>query len=107
MTFISMNYYLLVLAVLIVYYLLPIKHRWIALLVGNLSFYFLFYKTGWWIFGMTIAISYVAGIALHHFKGRARKLTLILSILVTVTPWFLTKNFNFILEVAKKDPSHW
>lgn len=107
MTYISMNYYLLVIAVLIVYYLLPIKHRWLALLAGNIGFYFLFYKTGWWIFGITITMSFIAGIALHRFQGITRKLILILAIFVTVTPWFLTKNFNFILEVAKRDPIYW
>ncbi|SFA86948.1 D-alanyl-lipoteichoic acid acyltransferase DltB, MBOAT superfamily [Acetitomaculum ruminis DSM 5522] len=107
MTYISMYYYFLVLAVLIIYYLFPIKHRWIALLVGNIGFYFLFYKTGWWIFGITIIISFFAGIALQGFEGKTRKLILILALLAIIAPWFLSKNFNFILKIAQKDPIQW
>ncbi len=108
MIYISMNYYLLVLAVLIIYYVLPIKTRWIAILGGNLGFYFLFYKTGWWILGITIFISYISGILLQLTEGKKKKCLLIFSILTTLTPWFLIKNFNFLLEITThKNPIDW
>lgn len=108
MTYISMNYYLLVLVVLIVYYLLPLNKRWIALLAGNIGFYFLFYKTGWWILGITIGIAYIAGIALPIIQGKVQRIFLFASISAIALPWFFIKNFNFLLEVAtKKDPISW
>ena len=39
MSYISLEYYLLVVAALIIYYILPAGKRWIALLLGSAAFY--------------------------------------------------------------------
>lgn len=108
MTYISMSYYLLVLVVLVLYYFFPIRHRWIALLVGNIAFYFLYFRTGSLIFGVTIIVSYIAGIYIHRFRGKKRKLALLLSLLLVISPWVLTKIVNSIPEVTlKEEPISW
>lgn len=108
MTYISMNYYLLVLAVLILYYVLPLNYRWLVLLAGNISFYYLFYKTGWWIFGLTVAAAFFTGLALTVTSESLKKLTMFLGTLLVFVPWFLIKNSNFFLEISiKKDPISW
>ena len=108
MTYITLNYYLFVLAVLIAYYILPLKIRWAALLAGNIGFYLLFYTSGWWVLGITIAISFIGGIMIPSLEGKAKKTVLFLSILATLIPWFLVKNLNFLLEITvKRDPINW
>ena len=39
MTFVSFNFYIFLAIVILVYYILPLRVRWIALLVGSLFFY--------------------------------------------------------------------
>lgn len=105
MIYISLNYYCLIVAILLLYYCLPIKNRWIALLIGNISFYFLFYKTGWWIFAGTTVASYFEGRLLQKFNGKVKKIFLIISIFTILIPWMLINNWGlFINEVCKNNP---
>lgn len=66
MTYTSISYYLLVAALMLVYYRLPKKHRWISLLCGSLLFYYIVEKsmTGFVLFMATILFSYLAGLLL-------------------------------------------
>ena len=108
MTYISLNYYILVIAVLLIYYCLPLKTRWVALLVGNIVFYIRFYKTGWWIFAGTIIVSYLEGLFMQKVNGKLKKITLLISVLSITVPWILIKNSNFVIgDVLKRDPIYW
>ncbi len=109
MTYISLPYYILVLALFAVYYLLPLRVRWIALLAGNIAFYMLFYKEGWWILLGTSAVCWGAGLLLARTEeGRLRKLLLFVSVAAVVLPWFLVKYFNYFAGMLlSKDPIRW
>lgn len=91
MTYISINYYLFLFPILILYYLFPKKIRWTMLLVGSILFYALFYKSGWWIILLTILLSFFLGLAINKANGIAKKVCLVLSIIVVVVPWIVTK----------------
>ncbi|WP_026511015.1 MBOAT family O-acyltransferase [Butyrivibrio sp. LC3010] len=105
MIYISLNYYLLVLAALVLYYVFPVRHRWVALLAANVVFYAFFYKAGIWIFLGTIIISYIDANVMAKLQDGARKSTFIAGIILVTIPWLLIKNSNFVLEaIMKKDP---
>jgi D-alanyl-lipoteichoic acid acyltransferase DltB (MBOAT superfamily) len=108
MTYLSLKFYLFVFATLLIYYLLPLTKRWIALLIGNVSFYMFFYKTGWWIFLVTMIISYLVGLIIDKHSGRVKNMMLVLGIFSVVSPWFIIKNSNFILaNILRKNTIAW
>ena len=108
MIYISLNYYVLVISALIFYYLVPLSKRWMVLLAANVCFYICFYKTGWWILLSTIILSYILGQAISHTTGKIKKIIFIFSIVVSILPWFLIKNTNYLLtSVFQKDPINW
>ena len=100
MTYITLNFYIFVIAALIIYYGLPLKIRWVALLCADIAFYALFYKEGWYILLVTILISFLAGFLMDRNiqKNKSNKLILIISIIMVVLPWILIKNSNSIME---------
>ena len=97
MTYLSITFYLLVLALLLLYYILPLKGRWIILLAGSVFFYWqaLADKRGMCILLGTIAIAYGAGLLLQKLRKR---ILLACVIVVTILPWLLIKNGNYVLE---------
>ncbi len=108
MIYISLKYFVLVLAALFLYYIFPIRFRWLILLAANIAFYALFYKTGWWIFLGTILISYLVALLTDKLSGAGKKAVFILGILGVVTPWFLIKNSNFVInEILGREPINW
>ncbi|WP_029320785.1 MBOAT family O-acyltransferase [Butyrivibrio sp. AE3004] len=108
MVYISLNYYVLVLLALVLYYAFPKKIRWIALLIADITFYVAFYKAGLWIFLGTIIISYIAAVLMQRLQKGGRKAAFILGILGVAAPWFLIKNSNFVIaDILKMDPVNW
>ena len=104
MSYISLNYYILVILALIVYYILPIKRRWVVLLITNIAFYFVFYKTGWWIFLATILVSYLCGLLVSKESNLKKKIWLWAGIILTAVPWLMVKNGNYVLSgLLKRD----
>ena len=83
MDYVSINYYLLVIAAVAVYYILPKKIRWTALLAGSAAFYWFAVKDlrqiGLFVF--TILVGYVGGRVLE--KARKKYLLWIFIILGT------------------------
>lgn len=117
MVYVSLKYFILVAALLIIYYALPISHRWLGLLAGSLYFY-------WWaagrafpIFLGTIAGSYFFGRYLHALREKSpnpqkasqkRRLWLCLAILFVALPLILTKHSNFVLQyMLHRTPRSW
>lgn len=98
MTYMSITFYLLVLAAAVLYYLFPLKGRWLVLLGASVFFYWyaLGDRAGILVIFFTIAAAYGAGLLLE--KKRKRFL-LVCAILLVTLPWLLIKNGNFILEV--------
>ena len=98
MTYISIEFYLFVLALLILYYIIPLKIRWIVLLVGSIFFYLQVSGSGkgLLIILVTVAITYSAGLLLDRKRN---KILLVCAVMLTILPWILIKNSNYVLEI--------
>lgn len=107
MVYISLNYYVFIILALVMYYTVPVSKRWTILLVANAAFYIFFYKTGWWIFLVTIVTSYLLAVGIEKVQGTCRKLLLIIGIIGLVLPWLLTKNVNFFGSLLGQDTLSW
>lgn len=40
MVFISIEFYIFIIALLLIYYIIPLNYRWCVLLVGSICFYY-------------------------------------------------------------------
>lgn len=107
MTYMSIAFYIFVLAALLLYYVLPLKHRWLVLLGGSIFFYWraLDTGTGMVVLLVTIALAYGAGLLLQKRKNR---IILAAAVVLMILPWFCVKNGNYVLEVLlHKDAVSW
>ena len=105
MDYVSVRFYLLLVAVLIIYYVLPIKHRWWALLLGSVVFIALQTRPpAVAVFIYVIVASYAMGILLYksnikqdEHKGKF----LVISILLTLLPLLTVKCRPALLGVER------
>lgn len=107
MTYISITFYMFVLAALLLYYILPLQYRWLVLLGGSLFFYWR--VMGTWmamaIILLTVLAAYGAGLLLERQR---KKGILAAAILLMILPWFFVKNGNYVLEILlHKNPVDW
>src|SRR3989344_193614 len=84
--------------VVLLYFLLPYKYRWILLLISSIYFYMSFIPIYILILGFTIVIDYFAGIYIEKNKGKWRKGFLIASIIANIGVLAVFKYYNFINE---------
>lgn len=106
MTYTAISFYLFLSAVLLFYYVMPVSFRWIALLAGSAAFYFIACGTGWWILCLQILLTYAAGIGIGHWNRICpasllglKRAVFTAALALTVFPWLLVKNGNFILGI--------
>lgn len=106
MSYTSFGFYILVLLVLILYYTISLRFRWVALLIGSIAFYYLVCKEGFLLLLMTALLSYGAGLFLQFFREkyaaqrrRMQRLILFLALLPALLPWLLIKNGNFVTGI--------
>lgn len=107
MTYISITFYMFVLAALLLYYILPLQYRWLVLLGGSVFFYWR--VMGTWmamaIILLTVLASYGAGLLLERQR---KKGILAAAILLMILPWFFVKNGNYVLEILlHRNPVDW
>ena len=103
MIFLSFEFYLAVIALLVVYYCFPPRLRWTVLLTASLGGYIFLAGEGSILLGMNIAVSFLMGHALKGLQDRQngtgiRRLCLGLGILVVVMPLFLAKEGTYLAE---------
>lgn len=109
MAFTSFGFYIFLVGLLLAYYVLPLKIRWITLLVGSVSFY-------WYISGKNIApllffltviiINWYLAILISNNKGK--KICLLLAIAVTIVPLICMKQLPLVVNaMGKKVFSAW
>src|SRR4030095_955785 len=98
MLFNSFEFLLFFPVVILVYYLLPQKIRWIHLLISSCIFYMAFIPVYILILAFTIIIDYFAGIWIEKSIGKKRKFYLILSIVGNTGVLCLFKYYNFFTE---------
>lgn len=92
MTYTSLSYWIMVAILVPVYFILPKKVRYLALLAGSIFFYFSASSGGKVIFFATMAISYLFGIMLERIEA-GRKVLLTAAILACLGPLLLV-NFH-------------
>ena len=79
-----------------IYFAVPYRFRWIPLLAASCYFYMAFIPVYILILFFTIAVDYVAGIAIEDSTGRRRRLFLLASIAANVGVLAFFKYFNFL-----------
>ncbi len=94
MSYISINYYALVALAVILYYIFPIKYRWVVLLLTSATFYHKFYHKGWWLLLATILVSYGCSLAIEKASDSMKKVLLTIGVVAVVIPWFLTRDIT-------------
>lgn len=88
--FISLQYVLLLSAVLILYYILPMNIRWVSLLMGSLAFFFYEDRMGLPLLLAVTVISYFSARIIERNKAGW---ILILSVALILLPLLLTRTF--------------
>ncbi len=73
MIYISFYFYLFVAVLLGIYYTMPLRYRWICLLLGSLAFYYRLSQKGFGIFAVTLLLSYFMGIFLEYMQETEKK----------------------------------
>ena len=99
MSYISVEYYILVIVALMLYYVLPSGKRWIALLLGSPVFYCLVSTDlrQLCLFAGTIVLSFLGAVWIEKVSGRRQKILLLWgTILVTAAPLLLFKGRAFL-----------
>lgn len=96
MLFNSLQFLIFFPIVIILYYLLKHRYRWLLLLVASCVFYAAFIPSYLLILFAVILIDYFAAQGIERSTGRRRKLFLLISIVATCTLLFFFKYFNFV-----------
>ena len=101
MIFLSIQFYIAVIALLIVYYIVPPKVRWMILLAGSLGLYYCIAGKGILLLGASVLVSYLIGLLLGRQQEKQcgkgyQKICLGIGISIVVLPLFLVKEGNFI-----------
>lgn len=105
MIFLSLSFYIAVIALLLLYYLLPPRLRWMVLLAGSLGIYFCFSGKGIIILAVGIFASYCSGMLIHairerHCPGIWEKVCLAAGIIIVMAPLFVVKRGYFAQNSA-------
>lgn len=103
MLYLSFYFYIFVVILLLLYYVIPLKYRWVILLAGSLGFYYILSPEVWWMFALTILITYGMGLGIERIQGKRKKqLFLIGSLVITVAPLIMSKNGEFVLGIFSR-----
>ncbi len=102
MSFNSLTFLIFLPVVLLLYWLLPAKFRWIMLLIASYLFYMSW--NVWLIFLIvfTTAVSYLSGILMEKYAGRTgiKRLLLVLTLVCCLGTLFFFKYFNFAVNLV-------
>lgn len=110
MTFVSFHFYIFLAIVVVTYYIVPLKVRWLVLLIGSIYFYcdlssFSITKISALI--GTALLCWLFGI-LQINLSRYKKVWLVLSVLVTVVPLLAIKEMSYVDHVTSRGtPIEW
>ena len=100
MVFNSIAFVVFLPIVVLLFYLLPHKWRWLMLLVASCVFYMWFVPKYILILLVTIVIDYAAGVLMERYadEPRKKKTFMIISIVSTLTVLLVFKYLNFLTE---------
>ena len=94
MEYISVGFYFFVGILLLFYYVIPIKMRWIVLLLGSVAFYWKICDIGIFLLIYLALVSYGFGFVLH--RNNTKKILLLIGVGIIVLPLVLCKYFESI-----------
>lgn len=95
MSYASLKFLLFVLLLLIVYYCFPKKYRWTILLLGSITFYYIFSGKYIAFIILSTLITYISGMLINKYSKK-KKLILLLSIFINLGFLVVLKYNNFI-----------
>lgn len=102
MNFNSVTFLIFLPVVLLLYWLLPSKYRWIMLLIASCLFYMSW--NAWLIFliAFTTAVSYFSGLLMQKYAAKQgiKKLLLALTLVCCLGALFFFKYFNFAVNLV-------
>ena len=107
MTYITLKFYVMVAAILLAYYTLPLRTRWIVLLGGSIGFYGVVAPAALPMLIATIVVSYAGARVVDGLRGRGRIAKGILAICVALVliPMLAVKNGNLVITGLLKKPA--
>lgn len=95
MLFNSLHFLIFFPIVVVLYFSIPHKFRWVLLLAASIYFYMNFIPIYILVLFLLIIIDYVMALLIEKSQGHKRKIYLITSILSTCSVLFIFKYFNF------------
>jgi D-alanyl-lipoteichoic acid acyltransferase DltB (MBOAT superfamily) len=99
MVFNSLEFLVFLPIVLILYRLLPVKFRWVMLLVASYYFYISWQPDLLYLILFTTAVSYISGIIIERSSKKAiKRLFLVITIVASLSVLVFFKYFNFLAE---------
>lgn len=107
MSYTSMQYYALVIVTVLIYYLLPKRFRWTALMLGSSCFWMAACGENWLVplvFLGSILISWASGMAIHRAK-KGRNLLLFAAIVLSAAPLLISKMGTLFYSVVLRSSS--
>src|SRR3982750_207339 len=78
------------------FFILPLKYRWLLLLAASCYFYMYFLPVYILILGFTIVIDYFAGLYIAKTEGKRRKIFLVCSLVANIGVLSFFKYYNFL-----------
>jgi alginate O-acetyltransferase complex protein AlgI len=98
MLFNSLDFLIFLPVVVVLYYLLPFKFRWVLIFIASCYFYMAFIPKYILILFFVIIIDYVSALLIEISNGKKRLLLLFISLLSNLALLCFFKYFNFINE---------
>lgn len=110
MAYVSVEFYVLLIFVLILYYIMPQRFKWMVLLAGSIVFYIVWSADGFILLLITALLSYSMGMLISYLRKRygetnrfLQRGVLLFSFLCVIFPWFLLKNGNFAFGLSSSE----
>ncbi|MCR5023691.1 MAG: hypothetical protein K6A90_05090, partial [Lachnospiraceae bacterium] len=108
--YISISYFLLLSVALILYYLFPIRYRWVVLLAGSIFFYIHEDIDGILFLCLMIVLSYGGSLIIEKMRSDCisktkRKAGFILVIIMVLMPLIINRTLTVLIPISERRPS--
>ena len=111
MDFVSLNFYIFLAVILLLYYMFPLRKRWGILLVGSIAFYAFVSLEGLAVLFAVVLVSYLFAVAVGALRKKGKilaGLVLFFGIVLVLLPLLAVKNSAFVIEnLLKGDTTYW
>lgn len=109
MTFVSFDFYIFLSVVVLAYYVIPLRWRWVTLLLGSLSFYFYISDCSPLKLSVLVLSAFLCWLfaKLQRLHARKKKLWFLLSLAVTALPLLFIKEVPFFFSRSNQAVPDW